>query len=73
MKRFLSLMLAIFLIVIVMPSPILSVVFAVSFLTSINGWFALLSILIIPAGAISVLIMNKLIDTDWIDDAIDWI
>ena len=73
MKRFLSLMLAMFLIVIVMPSPILSVVFAVSFLASINGWFALLFILIIPAGALSVLIMHKLIDTDWINDAIDWI
>ena len=72
MKKFLLLMLAVFFVFIVVPSPVLCVVFLVCFLAPMNGWFALLSILLIPAIAISVLIMNKLLDADWVDEVFWW-
>lgn len=68
MKKFLLFMLAALLIFVVIPSPVLGVVFGVSFLVAMNGWFALLFILLIPAVALSWIILFKLLELDFWDE-----
>ena len=59
MKRFLLWLLATFLILVVVPSPLLAVVLTLCFLLPINGWFGLLAILVLPAIALSAIILES--------------
>ena len=67
MKKFLSIMWMVFWIIVIIPSPVLSVAFLVSFLLTISGWFGFLAVLFIPAFALSVLIFDKALNMDIFD------